>query len=110
VQGVCRPLVFDQQRTHLPEPGRGRVEYRFVQVEHRFLRQIGQAQLGLAPHHAIVSCCLAGQDFQQAALTGAVAADQGDLVAALDHELHAVEQGHVAVSEGDVFEGGDGHG
>ena len=105
-----RRLVFGQQAAHLSEAFGRRFEHGLALVERRLLRNPGQAQPGPAPHLPIVGCAHPRQYLEQAALAGAVAADQRHLVARIEAQLDVVEQRYVSVGERHLIEGCDWHG
>ena len=58
---------------------------------------------------AVVRLDLAGQQFQQGGLAGAIAADQGDALAGLDGQVDIFQQQRAADAVVDVLQGNQGH-
>ena len=70
---------------------------RMARHELRFLRQVMDARLGIAPDRAAVGVGQAGNDFQERRLAGAVKADEAQFLAAVDGKGHVVEEDAQAI-------------
>ena len=110
VSSSCATRSYSPEHAlHLAQAlGRG-LEDCLSRSELRFLRDMREPQLRHAPDHAVVGRSGPGDDAQQAALAGAVAADQRDLVAGVEAEVDVIEQRDVTVRKADGFEGQEGH-
>ena len=97
-------VVLVQQRGLRAETGGNGIEYRSVRIEFRLLRHQRELQFRLAPDLAVVERNFTADDFEQARLARAVAADQADALAALDHQIGMVEQRDVAECEASAIE------
>ena len=70
---------------------------RMARDELRFLRQVMDARLGIAPDVAAVRVGQAGNDFQECRLPGTVEADEAQFLTAVDGKGHVVEEDPQAV-------------
>ena len=70
---------------------------RMARDELRFLRQVMDARLGIAPNRAAVGIGQAGNDFQECRLPGTVESDEAQFLTAVDGEGHVVEEDPQAV-------------
>jgi hypothetical protein len=86
-----------------PRTSGNRFENGMAGSETGLLRDKRQAQIGLAPDHAIIGVNLAGNHFQQAGFASAIAADQANAFGFVDDQGSAVEQRPMAKSEGNVI-------
>ena len=73
------------------------------------LRDARELQPGRGEEIALVGPGLAAHDAKQARLAGAVAADEPDALARLDHQVGMVEERDVPVGEGDGRKLEEGH-
>ncbi len=103
-------FVLAQQSPYLAQALGGSLEDAVAGSELRLLRHMGEPQALLAPDHAVIGRGGPGDDPQQAALTGAVAADQRDLVAAVEREVDMIQQPDVAIGQRHGFESQQRHG
>ena len=110
LQRLGYALVLAQQALRFAQALRSRLEDGVAGSELRLLRNVGKAQLGGTPSHAVIDVHLSSHDTQQAGLARAVAPDQRNFVAGVQRQLDVVQQGHVSVGERDGFEGQQGHG
>ena len=78
---------------------------RMARHELRFLRQVMDARLGIAPDRAAVGVGQAGNDFQECRLAGAVEADEAQFLAAVDGKGHVVEEDAQAIGFLYIFYG-----
>ena len=92
-------MVVDQDLVGIAQTLGHGFEHRMLGVEFRLLRDIGQLHPRRAPHTAIVGLRRTGNDLEQAGFAGAVAADQADPFARLQHQVGVVEQRHMAERE-----------
>src|SRR5690606_17520133 len=76
----------------------------------QFLLQGGHHQAGPRPELAAVRLHLAGQQFHESGLAGAVAAKQANALASLDDEVDMIEHHVSAEGKVDVGEAKQGHG
>ena len=97
---TMRELVIFMQQCGLRTQSAGdRVEYRRLRLQQRFLRHQREFEPRLAPNLAVVGGNFAGDDFEQARFSGAVAADQTNALSRFDHQVGVVEQRYVAECE-----------
>jgi hypothetical protein len=103
-------VVIDQQLRQLAQALRDGIEHAGTGGELRLLRDVGDLRAGLTPDDAVVECRIACEDFQQAGLAGAVAADQRQPLARFDHQCSVVQQWQVAEGKAGIVEGDQRHG
>jgi len=96
---VRRGVVIDEQLRPLAQAFGHRLEHALPGPERRLLRDARQLQLRRAPDLAVIGRGEPLDDREEAGLAAAVASDQADALAGLDHEIDMIEQGHMAVSE-----------
>jgi hypothetical protein len=80
----------------------------FFRIEHEILRQITHDEIALPCHFAAVGRLQTGENAQKSRLARAVATDETEAFAFLDAERGGVEDGAVAVANGDFRGGNDG--
>ncbi len=98
-QRVRRGVIIDQQLRPLAQAFGHRLEHALPGPERGLLRNARQLQLRRAPDLAVIGRGKALDDSQETGLAGAVAPDQADALAGLDHEIDTIEQRHMAVSQ-----------
>ena len=108
--GMRHGMVFGQQGLCRADAFRHRLEHTVAGLELRLLGHIGQLQARRAPHLARIRQALAGNDLQQTGFARAVAADQADPLARLDHQRSAIEQRPVAIGQFKSVKRKEGHG
>ena len=101
-EGVRRGVIVDEQPGALAQPFSHRFEHAQARLECGLLGYARQLQPRRAPQLAVVRDGGAVNEPQQARLAGAVAADQTNAFARLDHQIDMVEQRHVAVRQGNL--------
>jgi hypothetical protein len=103
-------VVVEQQLPRLADTEGDDLEHGLARLERRLLLDARHLDAGRHPHLAVVRARTALDDPQQARLPGAVAPDEADVLARLDHEVGVVEQRHVAIGEGGFGELEQRHG
>jgi hypothetical protein len=73
------------------------------------LGQAGNSRALAHPNLAAIGLDLASQKAQQGGFAGAIAADETDALAALEFEAHPLQQGRMAIGEGDRAEANEWH-
>ncbi len=107
--GMRGGVVVEEELPRLADALRHGLEDRPSRREDGLLRDAGELQCGREPEPAVVGSCATLDDFQQARLAGAVAPDEADVLARLDHQVRMIEQRDVAVGEGDFGKLEEGH-
>ena len=105
-----RAGVLVDQRDHVGDACAGGREDGGLRIEHRLLRDIGDAQALLQLQGAVVGLLQAGQDLEQRGLARAVAPDQADALARLEREIRVIQQGHMAEGQLRVEKSNECHG
>ena len=100
-QRVRHLVVLHQQPRALAQPLGHRLEDREPRGKRGLLGDEGEPRARREADQAVVGARRALDDLQQARLAGAVAADEADALARLDHQVGVVEQRHVPVGERD---------
>ena len=108
-EGVRRGMIVDEQPGTLTQPFSHRFEHAQAGLECGLLGYARQLQRRRAPQFAVIRGGSAVNEPQQARLAGAVAADQTDAFARLDHQIDVIEQRHVTVRQGNLGELNQGH-
>ena len=109
VLGVDQVVVVGQQGAELAQPAGDHVEHAAARVLRYFLLQPRDPAAAFDPHLAVIGPEVAGQQFQQGRLAGAVAADQGDALAGIDGKVDVFQQQRAADAEVDALQGDQGH-
>ena len=99
-----RRVVIGQYSGKLAEPRHGRLKNSVLRIKLRLLRNDADAQTRLPPDTSVIRERAAGQQFEQAGFSGAIATNQSDAAARFQHQIDMVKQRHMAVSERYVFE------
>ena len=100
--GHC--MVAAQQVAQLVQASGYVVVHRLVAQRRQVLVQIGHPQAASLPQFAAVWQCLATEQLHEAGLAGAVLAQDADALALVNGEIDPIQQGFVAIGEGEVRE------
>gem|GEM_PF-3185630 len=107
--GMRHGMIIGQQLLRRADTFRHRLEDAVAGLKLRLLRHVGQLQARGTPHLPGIGLALARDDFQQARLAGAIAADQADALARLDHQRGAIEQRPVPIGQFESVKSKQGH-
>ena len=101
-------MIADDELAQVAQAGGDDVEHRRGADGFGILHQPRGAEPGCAPHGARIGRELAGENFQERRLAGAIPADDRDALTGLDEEAGMIEQRNVAERRRHVFQGNQG--
>ena len=102
ILGVGGGVIVEEELPRFADAFRNGLEDRPVSLERRLLRDARDLHTGCKPDLAVVGLRGSRGHLQQARLPRAIAADEADMLALLDHQVRMVEHRHVAVGKRDV--------
>jgi len=103
-------MIFGQKLLRRADTLRHSLEHAVAGLELWFLRNISQSQPRRAPYLTRIRQAFGGDDLEQTGLAGAIAPDQANALARLDHKRSAVKQRMVAVGKFESVKSQERHG
>ena len=102
-------VIVGNEQLQIPKSLGDDVEHRPVGGKRNVLHQPGHAQARLPPHPAAIRRERSGQHLEQRGFARAIPSDNRDAFARFDLEGNRVEERKVAVGDGHLVQGDQGH-